>query len=190
MASKSDSKIVALENKIIALETENLALKKQVQLLVEKIAQLEKRLNLNSQNSSKPPSSDGLAKPRRNQSLRPSTDNKTGGQLGHIGHTLEQVSNPDQIIQHLPPQFCSNCGCDIQSVDVIQVHKRQVFDILKTSMEVIEHQVLMKQCPHCQNKIKAQFPSSVTAPVSYGERIKALCVYLYHQHFLPEKRLT
>ena len=183
MAFKSDFKIVALE-------TENLALKKQVQLLVEKIAQLEKRLNLNSQNSSKPPSTDGLAKLKRTQSLRPSADNPTGGQLGHIGYTLEQVSNPDQIIQHIPRQLCLSCGFDIQSVDVIEVHKRQVFDIPKPSMEVTEHQVLVKQCPHCLNKIKGQFPFSVTAPVSYGERIKALCVYLSHQHFLPEKRLT
>ena len=57
-------------------------------------------------------------------------------------------------------------------------------------MEITEHQILVKQCPHCQNKIKGQFPPSVTAPVSYGERIKALCVYLSHQHFLPEERLS
>ena len=57
-------------------------------------------------------------------------------------------------------------------------------------MEITEHQILVKQCPHCQNKIKGQFPPSVTAPVSYGERIKALCVYLSHQHVLPEERLS
>ena len=183
MAKKSDSKIVALEK-------ENRALKKQVQLLLEKIAQLEKRLNLNSQNSSQPPSHDGLAKPKRTKSLRTSTGKKTGGQLGHIGHTLNQVSNPDKIVKHLPSQFCQQCGCDVQSQDVIEVQKRQVFDIPKPSMEVIEHQVLVKQCPHCQTKIKGQFPDDVNTPVSYGDRIKALCVYLSHQHFLPEERLS
>ncbi len=144
--------------KIVALEKENQALKKQVELLREKIAQLEKRLGLNSQNSSKPPSSDGLHKPQRTQSLRISTGNKSGGQLGHKGHTLNQVLNPDKIIKHLPPQFCPQCGCGVQSQKVISVQKRQVFEIPKPTMEVTEHQVLVKQCSHCQSKIKGQFP--------------------------------
>ena len=176
--------------KILALEKENQALKKQVQLLLEKIAQLEKRLGLNSQNSSKPPSSEGFTKPQRTQSLRKSTGKKSGGQLGPQGHTLNQVSDPDKIIKHLPPQFCDQCGCDVQSQKVVCVHKRQVFEIPKPSMEVTEHQVLVKQCPHCQSKVKGQFPQGVNTPVSYGERIKAVCVYLSHQHFLPEERLS
>ena len=154
MAQKSDSKIVALEK-------ENQELKKQVQLLLQRIAQLEKRLNLNSQNSSQPPSSDGLTKPKRTQSLRTSTGKSSGGQLGHKGHTLHQVSKPDNIIKHLPSRFCPSCGCDVESAQVISVSKRQVFDIPKPSMEVTEHQVLVKQCPHCQNQIKGKFPQSV-----------------------------
>lgn len=46
--------------RITALENENEALKKQIPVLQEKIAKLEKRLGLNSQNSSKPPSADGF----------------------------------------------------------------------------------------------------------------------------------
>ena len=183
MAKKQDPKIVALEK-------ENQALKKQVQLLLEKIAQLEKRLCLNSHNSSKPPSSDGFKKPKRTQSLRRTTGKKSGGQLGHQGHTLNQVSDPDKIIKHLPPQFCHQCGCDVQSEKAISVAKRQVFDLPESSMEVTEHQVLVKQCPHCQEKIKGQFPQDVKTPVSYGHRIKAVCIYLSHQHFIPEERLT
>jgi transposase len=85
------------DQKIKALEKENKELR-------ERIAQLERRLGLNSDNSSKPPSSDGLnKKPNRTESLRRQKERKTGGQKGHQGHTLKQVLQPDKIINHSPP---------------------------------------------------------------------------------------
>ena len=175
---------------IIALEKENQALKKQIQGLQDKIAELEKRLGLNSQNSSKPPSSEGLKKPPRTRSLRKKTGQKSGGQLGHQGFTLSPVLDPDKTIKYQPPICCDKCGCDVQSEQVIGVIKRQVFDIPKPKMEVSEHQVLVKQCPHCQEKIAGKFPPEVKAPVSYGERIKSVSTYLNNQHFIPEERLS
>ena len=63
-----------------------------------RIAELERRLGLNSSNSGKPPSSDGLKKPSRVSSLRESSGKKTGGQKGHPGETLRRVENPDATI--------------------------------------------------------------------------------------------
>ena len=50
-----------------------------------RIAALEKRLDKNSSNSSKLPSSDGLSKLPRTTSLRENGKNKSGGQPGHKG---------------------------------------------------------------------------------------------------------
>lgn len=169
--------------RIIALEKEN-------QVLREKIAELERRLGLNSQTSSKPPSTDGLKQPLRTRSLRKKSEKKTGGQKGHQGYTLEAVSEPHKIVKHNTPDCCTECGCDISQEEVIGLLKRQVFDIPEPSMKVTEHQVLVKQCPQCAQKIQGSFPSEVKAPVQYGERIRAVSAYLQHQHFLPENRLS
>ena len=67
-----------------------------------RIAELERRLGLNSSNSGKPPSSDGLKKPPRVSSLREPSGKKTGGQKGHPGETLCRVEKPDATMDHYP----------------------------------------------------------------------------------------
>src|SRR6478752_8878066 len=73
------------------------------------IAELERRLSLNSSNSGKPPSSDGLKKPVRVSSLREPSGKKPGGQKGHPGETLCRTETPAAIIDHYPPA-CADCG--------------------------------------------------------------------------------
>jgi len=70
----------------------------------ERIGQLEGRLKLNSRNSSKPPSSDGLAKPAP-KSLRLKGQRPVGGQKGHEGNTLRQRAQVDEVINH-PSSHC------------------------------------------------------------------------------------
>lgn len=66
----------------------------KVDVLTAGVTEPEGRLALNSQNSSKPPSADGLNRPKP-KSLRDKGVNLTGGQKGHSGHTLKQVAHPD-----------------------------------------------------------------------------------------------
>src|ERR1700690_2919678 len=77
--------------------------------LQARIADLERRLGLNSSNSGKPPSSDGLKKPARTSSLREASGKKTGGQKGHPGETLRRTETPDATIDHYP-LTCAGCG--------------------------------------------------------------------------------
>jgi hypothetical protein len=72
------------------------SLESQVKELTEILTALESRLNQNSRNSSKPPSTDFFVKEKPNpKSLRKKSGKKPGGQEGHPGTTLDMVDNPD-----------------------------------------------------------------------------------------------
>ncbi|MDO8812452.1 MAG: IS66 family transposase [Gallionella sp.] len=160
------------------------ALFAQVAALTAKVAELEGRLAQNSRNSSKPPSSDGLGKPKP-KSQRRSGQKPTGGQKGHAGHTLKKVAQPDHIETHSPPSHCDACHRPLACAVVAET--RQVFDIPPLRHEVTEHRVLEARCL-CGKVHRGKFPAAVSAPVQYGPRIKASVVHLTHHHMMPVAR--
>jgi transposase len=155
-----------------------------------RIAELERRLGLNSSNSGKPPSSDGLNKPPRVSSLRERSGKKTGGQPGHPGETLRRSEAPDAVVDHYPAQ-CGVCGAPLTEAMVTDFVSRQVFDLPEPQpLIVTEHRAHGCRCAACGGQTRAGFPDWVNAPVQYGKRIGALVVYLLHYQLLPEKRLA
>lgn len=159
----------------------------QLAPLVARVAELEARLGSNSGNSSKPPSSDGYAKPNP-KSLREPSGRKPGGQKGHPGTTLRQAADPDEIVVHLP-EVCS-CGYCFQGASADHFERRQVFELLKKLFGVTEHRIGTCKCPKCGRMVRAKAPDAVGAPVQYGPRFSAALVYLRDYQMLPYERLS
>ena len=161
------AKLSRLTERTAFLEAENEKLRKRIK-------ELEGRLGMNSRNSHRPPSSDGLSRPPagRRKGGRPK-----GGPRGHKGYTLQMVDDPHHVIEHTPPK-CSACGHELTDVEATACERRQVFDLPPIQAEMTEHRSHVKTCPGCGRENKAVFPAGVDAPTQYGPAIKATLSYL------------
>ncbi|MCA1681162.1 MAG: transposase, partial [Actinobacteria bacterium] len=157
------------------------------------IAELRARLEGNSRNSSRPPSSDGLSKPpadskKKKRSLRRSSGRKQGGQDGHAGARLVPVAVADEQVEH-PPERCGGCDGDLSDAEWLGGgESRQVFDLPEgVLLRVVEHVAARRRC-RCGHVTAGGFPAGVGAPTQYGPGVRALGVYLCVFQHLPYDR--
>lgn len=152
------------EQRIASLQAEIVAVKGEVQ-------ELKAQLGQNSQNSSRPPSSDGphiKRKPPREPSGR-----KRGGQPGHPVHLrallpLEQV---DEVVACKPTQ-CRRCGGALQGRDAEPL-RHQVIEVPAPAPQVTEYQVHRLACARCGITTCGTLPAGVRG-CSYGPRLAGL----------------
>jgi len=155
------------------------ATKSMFEVMILIITLLANRLNLNSTNSSKPPSSD----PNRKKRPKRKTGKKSGGQKGHVGSTLKKVDDPDKVElikidrSTLPPGKYRQVGFDT----------RQVFDV-DISRVVTEYRAQILEDDN-GNRFVASFPESVTKAVQYGTGLKAHSVYMSQFQLVPYNRI-
>src|SRR5229473_2364222 len=186
MTNEEELQALREENRTLkALVAELLPLKEQLAQATARIKELEERLAKDSRTSSKPPSSDGLARQPRS-SRRPS-GKRPGGQAGHPGHTLSMVEQPDEVVCHRP-EVCSQCSADLSRVPGRVAERRQVLDVPEIRLLAQEHQLEAIGCPTCHTTSLGSFPASVSAPVQYGPHLQALAVYLHQGQLLPTAR--
>ena len=154
-------------------------MRSMVELLVLLVTLLANRLNLNSRNSSKPPSSD----PNRKKERKVKGDRKAGGQKGRVGVTLQKVDKPDKVEvikvdrRKLPRGEYKEVGYE----------SRQVFDI-EISRIVTEYRAEILEDAK-GNQFVASFPKGVTKAVQYGADLKAHAVYMSQYQLIPYKRI-
>jgi transposase len=157
----------------------------QVAGLQAQVADLAARAGQNSKNSSRPPSSDGLAKPAP-KSLRGKSGRRPGRPKGQPGVTMQLSDSPDRVVRHEPPR-CSGCAGGLAGAPEEGVIRRQVTDVPEVRAEVTEHRIVGRRCG-CGAVTWGEAPGGVTAPVQYGPRAAAIAAYLWHGQFLSRGR--
>ncbi len=162
----------------------------QIEALVAKIAELERRLSSDSSTSSKPPSSDPpYRKPARGSS-RTSAGRKPGKQPGAPGSTMPLVNDPDEIIVS-DPASCSDCGADLAGAPVSAMYRRQVTDVIAPPPpRITEYQILTRTCPCCAATQTGPAPTVAPARAQYGPGVLARAAELLCGHYLPVARAT
>lgn len=155
-----------------------------IQSMQAKIDDLEARLNQNSQNSNRPPSSDSFNKPKPAFSKK--KKGKRGGQKGHSGNTLYKVEKPDFIVDCQPPP----CPCGDSSFlgEAEILDSRQVFDLPEPRLQVTEYRRLKRIC-NCGNRLTGSFPKDVLGQTQYGAKVQALVTLLSVQGCLSHRKI-
>ncbi len=185
-----EARITDQDAVIAALRGQSVEQQAMIAELRAEIVELRGRLDENSRNSSKPPSSDGYGKPSpKKRSLRERSGRKPGGQHGHEGAHLERVEVPDRVIIH-EPDVCEDCGRDLADGEELEGgESRQVFDIPeKLALEVIEHLAKARRCNACGLVNEGRFPGGVAADTQYGANLHAFGVYLIVFQHIPYER--
>lgn len=154
------------------LVRENRRLRQHNEILQEKVRELTARLNQDSTNSSKPPSSDKPWTERRSQ--RP-TGRSRGAQPGHVGKS--RTPFPPEEVDHevsVVPKSCSNCGRRLGLTDLgggTLAH--QVAEIPPVVAEVTEYALHEAHCPRCGHTTTAELPEGVSRSC-VGVRLQAI----------------
>lgn len=160
-----------------------------IEALLVRVADLEARLGQHSRNSSRPPSSDGYAKPASpSREEQKAKGRRPGKQPGAPGAFLRQVPVPDEVVEHAPAG-CRGCGARLTDSPVVGAESRQVFDLPPTRLHVAEHRLQQRICG-CGTVTTADAPAGVGAPAVYGPRVRALAVYYLHVQHLPVARVA
>ncbi len=141
----------------------------RIDALEREVSELKAQLNQNSQNSSRPPSSDGFNKPKPAFAKR--KKKRRGGQIGHLGKTLKRVAAPDMVVDCEPPDCV--CGNPEWRKGSEIAESRQVFELPEPCLEVIEYRRIRRVC-RCGRASCGRFPERVAAPVQYGGKVQAL----------------
>jgi transposase len=148
----------------------------QNEQLKQEIIVLKERVNQNSGNSSKPPSTDGYNKPNP-KSSRKKSGKKAGGQFGHPGHGKKPPEHIDER-RELRVEACPYCGKGMAEGSGKLVETRYVQEIPEITIKTIAYEQYETKCPHCGKTSRGGVPENVRGTFQYGAQVKALLVLL------------
>jgi len=151
----------------------------QLAHLQTRVAELEARLKLHSQNSSKPPSSDPPSAPPR--PTRPARGRTKGGQAGHPKHE-RPPPDPDQIdaVRDHYPDSCPHCQTSVAQLrrDACAVGTQYVWELPEVRPYITAHHYHTVCCPGCGELVTAPRPPDVP-PGSFGPQTAATVAMLH-----------
>ena len=167
--------------------------REQRERLELKVAELERRLSMDSTDSGTPSSKERIgAKAARRagqQSERERRkDRKRGGQLGHQGKGIQRDPDPDERKDAERPAQCRRCRAALAGAGPADPRWAQVIDV-EVIRKVTEWRLPGRVCPCCGTATFAQPPAGAHAvAVSYGPVLNAAAVLLSCCGNVPPER--
>lgn len=147
---------------------------KRNQELETRLRDVEERLGQNSQNSSRPPSSDRPDQAKKKQTSQgQKSQRKRGGQPGHQrqARPLKPVEQVNKVVP-VKPEQCRHCGAELKGEDP-QPYRHQVTEIPPLEPVVIEYQLASLTCDQCGQTTRAELPLGVPER-AFGPRLQSI----------------
>jgi transposase len=150
----------------------------------KQIADLERQLagrKKNSTNSSKPPSSDGLAGEQRPRGRKHKSKRKPGAQPGHPGHHRRLVPSSEvSAVEVLLPKQCGHCGGSLpqkpgRATTEGEPRRHQVTEVPPVKAHITEYQFPNVVCGECGKTTRAPLPEEIAG--QFGPQLTALVAY-------------
>lgn len=152
-----------------------------IEKLVQRVDELERKLakaRKDSSNSSKPPSSDIVKKPKSKGVGGQSGKRKKGGQKGHPKHERPPFS-PDELDGAWDYTLiaCPDCHGKLDPSDKAPKVVQQI-EIVQKPIRIDEHRGLAYWCSACRKIHYAPFPPEVDKGQLLGPRLTVLVAYM------------
>jgi transposase len=182
--AERDQEIAEREKQIADAEKQIAEREKQIADAEKQIADLERQLagwKKNSTNSSKPPSSDGLAGQQRARGRKHKSKRKPGGQPGHPGHHRELLPTAEvSALEVVLPKHCGHCGGNLpqkpsQVTTEGEPRRHQVTEIPLVKAHITEYQFPNVVCGGCGKATRAPLPEEIAG--QFGPQLAALIAY-------------
>ncbi len=159
---------------------------KLIEQLRQEIEKLKLSRDLDSQTSSKPPSTDLLKKSEKAKTTADDKDKKRkpGGQPGHKGKTRKGFGRIDRI-EILQPSICSHCGQTELLIEPVKVDSQQVAQLVDKPIEVVEYHRYHCQCANCGQVTKADWSPKIIPGQDLGVKLQAFLGWLGNYGHLP-----
>lgn len=186
-----DTEIAALRAALEAGQRRQAELIRRLEL---RIAELERRLGMDSGNSSTPPAKEQLAAKARRKAARRasqrerSKERRPGGQPGHQGSGLEPAREPDRTERADPPSECRSCGAALAGAAPAGRGWGQVWDIPPVSLEKVHWLLPALRCGGCGKVTCADPPDGQAGTVVYGPNVNAAAILLGSEGNVPVER--
>ena len=165
----------AVKDYIVYLEKTIFQMQQQLGQLEKRTEKLEVQTKMNSQNSSKPPSSDS---PFIKKKKKRKTKRNRGGQKGHKGHQ-QQLLEPTKVKKIMPTECdCGRLVLDPDSITPFYIH--QHIELPEIKMDVTHFTLHKGQCQCCGRTVKTKVPPEFSS--GYGPRLSAVIAELSGSH--------
>ena len=159
--------------------------------LEARVAELERRLNRSSRNSSLPPSRDPPSAPKRPGWK--GSGRMRGGQPGHEGRNrrLLPPEMVDEVVDHWPERCrsCAHVFAEPELVDAVEPWRRQVAELPPIAVRVTERRLHGVSCPECATATRAEPPRELPRS-AFGPRLQAAVVTLAVRNRISRRDTT